>query len=73
MINDLIDECKKLLEDAEQAEKSVVERADPTQLRIAVRRLGLFIEHLTQVKAAGKVDADQPKRRGRPPKAKAGE
>lgn len=42
---ELVAEAKKLIAEVEQVVKAV-EHAEPTQLRIAVRRLELFLEQL---------------------------
>lgn len=62
MVDELIAEAKKLLVKAEADVKDLVERVDPTQLRVAVHRLGLFVEHIGQVQADEPLD--QPESEG---------
>lgn len=50
-VSNLIAEAKQLLAKAEHDVKDVIEHVDPTQLRVAVHRLGLFHEHVAQVVA----------------------
>jgi hypothetical protein len=45
-----------------EIEKRMVEHADPTQLRLAVRRLELFLEHLGNVHAFRPVTGAKPVR-----------
>lgn len=48
MLDELIAKAKALIEEAETKLKGIA-AADETQLRVAVQRLELFVEHLRQV------------------------
>lgn len=48
-VKDLIAQAREHLAVLEGEAEAVLERAEPTQLRVAVHRLGLFVEHLAGV------------------------
>lgn len=56
-VQNLIAEAKQLLA---KAEKDLVEHADATQIRLAVKRLEMFIEHLAQLHPVQPVPASEP-------------
>jgi hypothetical protein len=60
---DLVTQLSELAETIKAVESRDLERAEPTQLRLAVHRLGMFAEHLDQLIATSEPDASALSRR----------